>query len=155
MKKALIVLAAVAAVSALFLAASPDRLLADAPGAGITPHAGDALQQGLPKPEAQTCVVQPAQANDDYWTTSKNTPITASPLANDPDTPQQNLGGFGQPDHGTTASAGIDAITYTPDTDYVGSDSFIYTYRGCLQCFNGWCSEPDFDIGTVHITVTE
>jgi hypothetical protein len=50
---------------------------------------------------------------------------------------------------------GIDAVKYTPDTGFTGTDSFNHTHKGCLQCFNGWCSEPDFDVGTVYITVTE
>jgi len=113
------------------------------------------IEIGLPAPEEMACVRQRAMANDDYWTTTKNTPITASPLANDPDTPQNNLGGFGQPSHGTTELVGIDAIKYTPDTGFVGNDSFNYIHIGCLQCFNGFCSEPDDDEGTVFITVTE
>lgn len=112
------------------------------------------VEIGIQEAADQACSRLIAQANDDYWTTSKNTPVTASPLANDPDNEQQNFGGFTQPSHGTAEQVGIDAVKYTPDTDYVGSDSFNYTHIGCLQCFGGYCSEPDFDVGTVHITVT-
>jgi len=122
---------------------------------GVVNDHGAGIEIGLPAPEEMACKRQRAMANDDYWTTTKNTPITASPLANDPDTPQNNLGWFGQPSHGTTELVGIDAIKYTPDTGFVGNDSFNYEHIGCLQCFNGYCSEPDSDLGTVFITVTE
>lgn len=112
------------------------------------------LDIGNPKPVEKACRVVYPMAADDYVTTARNTPVTFSPLWNDTDTPDQDLISFGQPQHGTVELVGIDALKYTPDTGYVGSDSFTYVLGGCLQCFNGWCSEPEFDDGTVYITVT-
>jgi len=157
MKNVLFAVAGVLAVVLLALGADAGQTqsseASNLDGVVESPAIGSEI--GLPAPEKMACVRKRAQANDDYWTTTVNTPITASPLVNDPDTPQNNLGGFGQPSHGTTELVGIDAIKYTPDTDFVGNDSFTYIHVGCLQCFNGYCSEPDTDQGTVHITVTE
>jgi hypothetical protein len=126
--------------------------------AGTPPTPVDApvptdLDLNGPEPLDMACSVLPAQANDDYWTTSINTPITASPLANDPDNELQNFGGFTQPSHGTAEQVGLDAVKYTPKAGWYGTDSFNYTHRGCLQCSGGFCSEPDIDVGTVYITV--
>lgn len=157
MKKALVGVAGVIAVTLLAFGAfaGQGQPTDSADVTVVMDGSATSFEIGLPSPEQMACVRQRAMANDDYWTTSKNTPITASPLANDPDTPQNNLGWFGQPSHGTTELVGIDAIKYTPDTGFVGNDSFNYVHIGCLQCFNGWCSEPDSDLGTVYITVTE
>lgn len=152
MKRTLFAITAIATV--ILALGAYAQVRSDQPGPQLDVEPGNSLEQGLPEAQDQACTVQPAQANDDFWTTTKNTPVTRSPLENDPDTPQQNLAGFGQPSNGTAEEAGIDAIKYTPDTGFVGSDSFNYTHKGCLQCFNGWCSEPDFDVGTVHIDVT-
>ena len=114
---------------------------------------------GIPEPAEKACSVVYPVAGDDYVTTSVNTPVDFRPLDNDTDTPDQDLKGFGQPQHGTVVlSGGIDGMTYTPDPGYVGSDSFTYTLGGCLQCSgsgsSAWCSEPEFAEGTVYITVT-
>lgn len=124
--------------------------------AAATPAAPQSPQAalGVPAPSARACSVVYPVAGDDYVSTSRNTPVTFSPLVNDTDTPENDLVWFGQPSHGTAELVGIDAIKYTPDTGYTGSDSFTYTLFGCLQCFQGWCSEPEYDEGTVYITVT-
>ncbi|HEX6904716.1 MAG TPA: Ig-like domain-containing protein [Thermoanaerobaculia bacterium] len=109
---------------------------------------------GIPKPTEKACRVVFPMAADDYITTSANTPVAFRPLDNDSDTPDQDLKSFDQPQHGTVVlSGGIDGMTYTPAPGYVGSDSFTYTIGGCLQCFNGGCTEPEFDQATVYITV--
>jgi Big-like domain-containing protein len=113
---------------------------------------------GAHQPKPMTCRVVPPVAGDDYVTTAKNTSVTFSPLWNDTDTPDQDLWGFDQPQHGTVVQVGIDSLKYTPATNYVGSDSFTYTLGGCLQCSgsgtSAWCSEPDSTTGYVYITVT-
>jgi len=115
----------------------------------------------VPAPLAQACQVVYPVAGDDYVTTAKNTPVTFSPLWNDTDTPDQDFWGYTEASHGTLEQVGVDALKYTPGTNYVGSDSFTYTLGGCLQCstYGGggstsWCSEPESDEGTVYITVT-
>lgn len=118
-----------------------------------------ALDVGVQAAANMACSRLPSNPVDDYWSTPKNTPITASPLANDPDNEQQNFGGIvSGPSHGTAEVIGLDAVKYTPSTNYVGSDSFTYMHIGCLQCsgsgWSAWCSEPDSDTATVYITVT-
>lgn len=109
---------------------------------------------GTPAPIRMACSLG-SNANDDYVTTAKNTPVTFSPLWNDSDTPQQNFGGIiSGPQHGTAEEVGLDAIKYTPFTGYTGSDSITYWHIGCLQCSGGWCSEPSEDSATIYITVT-
>lgn len=151
---AVFALAITAALGVYALQPTPPE--AEAPtGAEIAPSGGDdAVDIGIQEAADQACGVLRAQANDDYWTTPKNTSITASPLANDPDNVLQNFGGHTQPSHGTAVQVGLDAVKYTPTTGFTGSDSFNYTHVGCLQCFGGGCAEPDYDIGTVYITVT-
>lgn len=126
------------------------------PAVAVTPDADvSGIEIGIQEAADMACSRLIPHANDDYWTTAKNTPITASPLANDPDNEQQNFGGITSgPSHGTAQVVGLDAVKYTPNTNYVGSDSFNYLHVGCLQCFQGYCSEPETDEGTVHITVT-
>jgi hypothetical protein len=148
---ALLALAITAALGVYALQPPPPS--AESPAA-VPDDGAAAIDIGIQEAANQACGVLVAQANDDYWTTSKNTPITASPLANDPDNVLQNFGGHGQPGHGTAEQVGLDAVKYTPDTGFTGSDSFYYTHVGCLQCSGSWCSEPDFDVGTVHVTVT-
>lgn len=157
MRKTLVGIFGLMAIMVLALGASAGQGEApEIPGvAGEANEPDTGIEAGIPEPTETVCEVQPAQANDDYWSTSKNTSVTRSPIANDPDTPQNNFGGFTQPDHGTAEQVGIDAVKYTPDTGFTGTDSFNYTHVGCLQCFNGWCSEPDFDVGTVYITVSD
>lgn len=125
-----------------------------APSSAGTSTQAPHVALGVPPPAATSCSVVYPVAGDDYVTTSRNTPVTFSPLDNDTDTPENDLVSFGQPAHGTAELVGLDAIKYTPDTGYTGSDSFTYTLFGCLQCFDGWCSEPEYDEGTVYITVT-
>lgn len=113
---------------------------------------------GAPEPTRMACT-RGWRANDDYITTAKDTPVTFSPLVNDDDTPQQNFGGIiSGPQHGTAEVVGLDAITYTPDPGYTGTDSLIYSHIGCLQCFgsgpSAWCAEPSDDTATVYITIT-
>lgn len=130
------------------------------PASEILPDGGvSGVEIGIPEAADMACSRLRAQANDDFWTTSKNTSITASPLANDPDNVLQNFGGIASgPSHGTAEQVGLDAVKYTPATNYVGSDSFTYIHVGCLQCVgsgsSAWCAEPDYDFGTVFITIT-
>lgn len=153
---ALLALAATAALGVYALQPAPPDPGAEASAVGVVPDdGGSGIDVGIQKAADMTCTRLRPHAVDDFWTTTKNTPITASPLANDPDNEQQNFGGLGsQPSHGTAEVVGLDSVKYTPDTDYVGSDSFTYFHVGCLQCFNGWCSEPDTDEGTVFVTIT-
>jgi hypothetical protein len=68
-------------------------------------------------------------ARDDTATTAKNQPVTLNVLAND-----SNPGGVGfnltsttDPSHGKVTLNPGGTVTYTPDTDFTGTDSFQYT----------------------------
>lgn len=154
---ALFALVLTAALGAYALQPAAPDTGSDLPAPSVAPDSGGTeIGLDIQKAANMTCTRLRPHAVDDFWTTSKNTPITASPLANDPDNEQNNFGGLGsQPSHGTAEVVGLDAVKYTPDTNFVGSDSFTYFHVGCLQCFQGWCSEPDTDEGTVFVTVTE
>ncbi len=87
-------------------------------------------------------------ANDDAAITAKNTPKAINVLANDSDLDD----GFGsitiftQPTHGSVVVNTNRTITYTPNADYIGNDSFVYM----LQDVDG-----DYDLATVTLTVND
>ncbi|MCB9947198.1 MAG: tandem-95 repeat protein [Rhodospirillaceae bacterium] len=71
-------------------------------------------------------------AGDDALAADEDTALVisiAGLLANDGDTDGDTLAlaGFAQPAHGTLADNGDGTLTYTPDADYAGADSFTYT----------------------------
>ena len=69
-------------------------------------------------------------ANDDAATTNEDTPVTVSVLGNDndPDSDPLTVTGVTDPPHGTAAvNAGNTTVSYTPDANYNGPDSFGYT----------------------------
>lgn len=70
---------------------------------------------------------RPPIANSDQATTSPNTPTTIHVLANDvdPDGEPLTVTIDIPPSHGTATVEG-NQIRYTPNTDFVGTDSFIY-----------------------------
>ena len=65
---------------------------------------------------------------EDYATTTVNTAVTIGVLANDTDRDDDSLSvsGITQGSNGTVAN-NTDDVTYTPDTDWDGEDSFTYT----------------------------
>ncbi len=65
-------------------------------------------------------------ALDDSASTSENTPVTISVLANDSGT-SLSISSMGNATNGTVVDNGDGTLTYTPDTDFVGVDSFTYT----------------------------
>ncbi|HEX5087257.1 MAG TPA: Ig-like domain-containing protein [Nocardioides sp.] len=90
-----------------------------------------------------TCVNDPPLANDDTATVSEDAPATTvDVLANDTDVESDpiTVTGVGAAAHGTTGFTAAD-VTYTPDADFCGSDSFDYTVNGG-------------DTATVSVTVT-
>ncbi|MDY6793291.1 MAG: Ig-like domain-containing protein [Thermodesulfobacteriota bacterium] len=77
-----------------------------------------------------TVTNNPPIAVDDLASTDEDTPITAIEVLvndSDPDDDTISISDFTQPSHGTTGSNGDGTLTYTPDADYNGSDSFTYT----------------------------
>ena len=69
---------------------------------------------------------QPPVANNASLTTTENTPGTVFPVFSDPDGDLVEITGATDPPHGTVTCDDL-SCTYTPDTDYIGPDSFDYT----------------------------
>ncbi|MCG3209027.1 MAG: hypothetical protein FOGNACKC_02643 [Anaerolineae bacterium] len=94
-------------------------------------------------------VADPPTANDDSATTPEDSPVTIPVLGNDSD-PENNLDPtsvsvVSEPEHGEVTVNPDGTITYTPDPDYNGSDTF--TYQVCDT--DGLC-----DTATVTVNVT-
>lgn len=70
---------------------------------------------------------QPPVANPDYINVSVNTPYKFDPRTNDTDADRDTLTitSVGTPSDGTAAFTGT-SVTYTPNNNFVGSDSFTY-----------------------------
>jgi subtilisin family serine protease len=77
-------------------------------------------------------VVRPNSAPnavDDFAETQQNTPTTIDVLANDtdPDGDTLSVTGVTQPANGTAAENPDNAVTYTPNAGFTGTDTFTYT----------------------------
>jgi hypothetical protein len=75
-----------------------------------------------------TPVNDPPEAFDDSESTDEDTPVNIAVLANDTDVDSDTLSveSLTQPSNGSVTNNGAD-VTYTPDADFNGSDSFTYT----------------------------
>ena len=94
------------------------------------------------------------QAEDDQATTEENTPVEIDVLDNDSNIPTEGTLTVTDPangtatvnDNGTPDDPSDDTVTYDPDTDFSGEDSFEYTV----------CDASDnCDTATVTVTVEE
>jgi large repetitive protein len=75
-----------------------------------------------------TPVNDPPSAIDDIITTNEDTTETVNVLFNDTDEEGPvTISSIDTPSHGTAVQSGTDSITYTPNPNYFGSDSFTYT----------------------------
>ncbi len=72
---------------------------------------------------------QPPTPMDDSASTTEESPVVVAPLANDsdPDGDPLTIFSFTQPANGTVIDNGDGTLTYTPDDDFAGPDSFTYT----------------------------
>ncbi|MFH1741477.1 MAG: Ig-like domain-containing protein, partial [bacterium] len=98
-------------------------------------------------PETKTILFNQAPtANDDTATTSEESPVTISVLANDtdPESDPLTITSVAQGSNGSVTHNGATA-TYTSDTDFNGDDTFTYT----IGDGNG-----NTDTATVTVTVT-
>jgi hypothetical protein len=86
-------------------------------------------------------------ANDDTASTAEDTPVTVSVLANDTDLDNDTLtvSAVTQGTNGSVAILGANQVTYTPNTNFNGTDSFTYT----ASDGNGGT-----DTATVTVTIT-
>jgi len=89
----------------------------------------------------------PPVANDDSTTTGEDSPVVIPVVGNDsdPDGDALTVADVTDPGHGSVAVNGDGTVTYTPDADYSGPDSF--SYQVCDP--NGAC-----DTATVTVDVT-
>ncbi|MCU7929028.1 MAG: autotransporter domain-containing protein [Candidatus Thiodiazotropha sp. (ex Dulcina madagascariensis)] len=85
-------------------------------------------------------------AVDDTASTSANTPVTINVLANDTGT-GIGVSSLGIASHGAVVDNGDGTLTYTPDIDFAGVDSFTYTITDVQ-------SAPDTATVTVTVTAT-
>jgi parallel beta-helix repeat protein len=71
----------------------------------------------------------PPDARDDTATTTQDTAVVVSVLANDtdPDGDTLTVTGVSQPAHGSVTSDAAGAVTYTPAPGYSGADAFDYS----------------------------
>ncbi len=94
-----------------------------------------------------TCVNDAPVAVDDADTTPEDTPVTTNVLANDTDIDNDPLSvtNLTQPANGTTVNNGDGTVTYTPDQDFCGIDTYTYTAND---------GATDSNVATVTITVT-
>jgi hypothetical protein len=76
---------------------------------------------------AVTCVNDAPGAADDSATTAEDTAVVIDVLDNDSDADGDTLyvDSVTQGSHGSVVNNGTD-VTYTPDADYCGADSFSY-----------------------------
>lgn len=70
----------------------------------------------------------PPVAADDSATTSQNTPVTINVLGNDTDADGDILavGSVTQAAHGSAVANANGTVTYTPNQDFIGTDTFTY-----------------------------
>ncbi|MEQ8677656.1 MAG: tandem-95 repeat protein [Aggregatilineales bacterium] len=89
----------------------------------------------------------PPVANDDSAVTDENQAVTIDVLTNDSDADGDTLSvtGTTTPTNGTVIVNPDNTLTYTPDTDFFGTDSFDYTLS----------DGEDTDMATVTVTVNE
>ena len=97
-------------------------------------------------------------ATNDSLTTAEDTPLVFDPTANDLDSNSDAISvvEFSQPANGSVVDNGDGTLTYTPDADYSGSDSFDYvaidTGTG-LQNYWGLDGDATDSVGGEHGTV--
>ena len=87
-----------------------------------------------------------AVATNDTATTTEDIPVTIAVLANDTDADGDPLTvtNLTQPTNGTATLNPDDTVTYTPNPDFHGSDSFTYTANDGIA---------DSNVATVSVTV--
>ena len=79
----------------------------------------------------------PPKAQNDFATTAQRTAVTINVLANDtdPDGDQLTITAVGPAAHGTVTNNGNGTLTYVPEGNFKGIDTFVYTIcapEGCL-----------------------
>ena len=98
---------------------------------------------------------QPPVAVDDFITTREDTAETISVMSNDtdPEGHQLEVTAVTQPTHGTVTINPDGSITYVPDPEYSGADSFTYTVCEVTGTPSSGTAEGLCDTATVTIDV--
>ena len=101
-----------------------------------------------------TTPVKPV-ANDDRTGTLKNASVNIDVLANDEYRFSGNLTAINtiKPSHGTVFVNGVNSITYKPDSNYLGYDSFYYTLTNSVGVSNSAKVEIQVIDGTEKVLV--
>jgi uncharacterized protein (TIGR03437 family) len=86
----------------------------------------------------------PPTANDDSVTTSEDTPVPITLSGSDPDGDSLSFSVIGQPSQGTLSGTAPN-LTYSPNPDYSGPDSFTFEVSD---------NTGGSDTGTISVTVT-
>ncbi len=119
--------------------------------AAVAPTSDPGLDVGyslLPR-----CLDELIIANDDRENTEPNTPIEIDVLSNDAsficaiNKASLSTTGLLQPQNGTIVINPDFTITYTPNTDFIGTDRF--EYRICSQEYSGVCGVAEVTINVV------
>lgn len=111
------------------------------------------LELGIPQAQEVACRVVIPIVTPDAVTIPINQKIDINLFANDSGT-SLGLAYVRSGAHGTVRVLSGGTVTYSPNVGYTGPDTFEYGVRACLQCFSGFCSEPDIVDGLVTITIT-
>ncbi len=91
----------------------------------------------------------PPTATNDNATTAQNIPVDINILANDTYGALSNINITQQPAHGQNITVnGLTNVTYTPNNDYQGSDTFKYTITDA----NGTSNEATVNINVIPVT---
>ncbi len=91
-------------------------------------------------------------AEDDTATTVEDTAVSVPVLANDsdPDGDSLSVSAVSAPQHGTVSINPDGTITYIPEADYHGADSFTYTIQTGAVTLE-WDPSPDVDVAGYRI----
>ena len=100
---------------------------------------------GIVSISCPSAVNHPPIAQEQTVSTDQNTPVDVTLLATDADNDLLTYSIVSYPSHGTLDITGIPKVTYTPDPDYTGTDSFTFKAND---------GEADSNAATVSITVT-
>ncbi|MCA9170265.1 MAG: VCBS repeat-containing protein, partial [Planctomycetales bacterium] len=99
-------------------------------------------------------VAEMTQAIADSVSTNEDTPLVISPLDNDLGTP--TLIEFTQPTNGSVVDNGNGTLTYTPNANYAGADSFVYAIADSadnLSHYWNFDGNANDSIGSSHGTL--
>ena len=117
----------------------------EVPQSNLTPGAGF-IRTAPPNNGVLDLNSAPPDARTDFATVDENSSVVINVLANDfdPDGDPLSVDGILQADHGSVFDNGDGTVTYTPDPNFVGTDTFWYW----VEDNNG-----NFDKAQVQVTV--